>query len=332
MRLVVFGIDLFAGVFSRLIADGHHIVRWYAARTDNRWNFTNEVRAMGRTHRIPIYFDRPILADLERLDACLLSAAYPYKIPTSPGLRGLNLHPTLLPEGRGAWPLPYIISRYPQYAGLTLHKLTPKWDQGAIVAQCPIQISDTDDLETLTARLRLAAPEFVSRTLGDFERLWLEAVPQQGGSRWKAPDLDMRTIDGRKTVAENLCIVRAFGNYESRVVLGNQRYCVTAASGWTASHPHAPGDVVLRQKNEVVLAVSDGFVVLRHYYRDRSCANWRALARKVLNALNDRRKYRPGKHGGVSDRDAGFPVRARHIALHDTPEFQPVGEHDLSAD
>jgi methionyl-tRNA formyltransferase len=269
MKIAYFGHDLFSTVLHRLIADGHEIVRLFTFHADNRSNFNTDVLSVARSNRIPVVFRKPSPADIEAMTEetkpdLLLSAGYPHRIPCNGPVRGLNLHPTLLPEGRGRWPLPWLILRYPAAAGLTLHKLVRDWDAGDILRQVPVSLAETDDIATLTTRLRIAAPELVSAALADFAAAWDAAVPQRGGTLWLGPDAEQQILSGAKPVAENLRIMRAFGHFGAKIEIDGRHWNVTAATGWTEPHRHVPGTVVDRLGRQVTIAVADGYLVLTH--------------------------------------------------------------------
>lgn len=300
MKLLYFGFDLFADVLQRVIDDGHTVARLFTCPVDNHWSRNTEVLAIAARHRIPVTYAKPTQTQVDRLwkggAELMLSAGYPWRIPCAGPLRGINLHPSLLPEGRGRWPLPWHILRYPQHAGLSLHKLTPQWDEGEILAHQQIQLTGNDDLETLTARLRLAAPGVVSRVLADLDQHWRNANPQSGGSTWPAPSLSDRLIEGRRTVEANLRIVRAFGNFESKLSLGGTLWNVTSASGWVEPHSHSPGTIILRNGQEMTMAVADGFVVLRSVRPEPQSSVLRQVlvstarkAREATRRINQRR-------------------------------------------
>lgn len=285
MRLIYFGIDDFADVLTRILEDGHEVETIFTCRTDNKWNFNRQIVAAGRRLGVPVHFGRPRPELLSRSSGVLVSACYPHRIPVLPSIRGVNLHPTLLPAGRGPWPLPHVIRSQRQHAGLTLHKLTQTFDRGDILAQTPIALADDDDLDTLSAKLRLAAPDFVSTALRDFDRAWDEATPQDGGSYWRAPTMEARMLHGSQTVAENLNIVRAFGRFEARVEIEARRYCVSSASGWREPHNRELGVIVSRYGRDAVMAVRDGYLVLRNPRLDHTAPTPRQIAGAVRHQM-----------------------------------------------
>jgi methionyl-tRNA formyltransferase len=77
-----------------------------------------------------------------------------------------------------------------------------------------------------------------------------------------------RLLRWEEGVDQVLKVVRAFGKFESTAILGESEWMVTDAAGWKESHVRRPGEVVHRLGREVVVAVSDGYVLLRHYHRE----------------------------------------------------------------
>ena len=59
-------------------------------------------------------------------------AEYSYLVPDTDVKYAINIHPTLLPNGRGPTPLPYLINA-PEFSGVTIHKICNKFDSGDII-------------------------------------------------------------------------------------------------------------------------------------------------------------------------------------------------------
>jgi len=87
-----------------------------------------------------------------------LSVHYP-DILTTEQLTGYraayNLHPGLLPWGRGHFPLVWAIWQG-EPAGATLHRITTRLDGGPVVDQVPVPVRSDDTGGSLHARLRAA--------------------------------------------------------------------------------------------------------------------------------------------------------------------------------
>ncbi len=276
MRIAYFGYDFFAACLGALRQDGHEIISVHTFDTDNTWDFNDKILAHARDIGCSVHFDEPNDDTIERLRSqecdLIVSAAYPYKIPgcqadgTAKGIRGINLHPTLLPNGRGKWPLPWLILRHPEAAGLSIHKLTSEWDRGDILAQQRVHIGPLDDLETLSMKLQMVAPTILTDLLNGLDKAWMNATPaHERGSYWPMPTPEDRRLDWRLTVEEVLRIVRAFSKFETTAVVNETLYVVTRANGWVEPHVETIGSVVHESNKELVVAVSDGFVCLQEF-------------------------------------------------------------------
>ena len=97
-----------------------------------------------------------------------LSAEYPWRVPIPDQLMfAINVHPTMLPEGRGPTPLPLLILAYPQHAGITLHNMTNKLDEGEVLLQKKIAIDENESFDTLSAKLYIEIPLLLDELLSN---------------------------------------------------------------------------------------------------------------------------------------------------------------------
>jgi methionyl-tRNA formyltransferase len=270
MRLVILAYDFFIDAIKKLSTE-HQIVALFTFETDNTFDFNHQIISLGAEKCVPVYFHRPTSADFELLvgnegvDA-FFSMGYLYKAPASERWRGINLHPTLLPLGRGRWPLPWLILKYPEAGGLTLHKHDENWDTGDILCQEPINVYPEDNLETLSARIRMRATPFVADAVSRLGELWADAKRQDNGTYWEMPSRQDRTLPWAAGVDAILRVVRAFGNFESIAEIGADRYSVTDAYGWTEPHHFEPGTLVTHTGSELIVAAADGFILVRRIH------------------------------------------------------------------
>jgi hypothetical protein len=103
----------------------------------------------------------------------------------------------------------------------------------------------------------------------DFDRLWDNALPASTeGSYWQATEADWR-LPWEAGWERVVVTVRAFGVYESEAVIDGEPWLVTDAVGWYAEHSYVPGTVVHRMPNRLVVAASDGLVLLRNPMREQ---------------------------------------------------------------
>jgi methionyl-tRNA formyltransferase len=238
------------------------------------------LKAAAEKARSPFSSERIGRSDLEVLvDAgceLIISAAYPYKIPVDPKLplKGCNIHPTMLPEGRGPWPLPHLILNGLKDGGVTIHKLTGEMDAGDILIQEGFRIDQNENLETVSCKAQMLAPVLLGKLLRDFNVLWSRAIPQGQGTYWPTPTWAERTIDWHAGIESIDRIIRAFGKFDSCASFGGKDWVVRDATAWKEKHSIEPGTVAHTSSREVVVAASDGFVCIRFFEID---PDWKGL-------------------------------------------------------
>ena len=71
-------------------------------------------------------------------------------------LGGVNLHPSLLPQHRGPMPAFWMLAEDPDAAGISLHRLAPRIDAGALLGQRRVALPPGLSVLEATRRLHLA--------------------------------------------------------------------------------------------------------------------------------------------------------------------------------
>lgn len=105
-------------------------------------------------------FDAAISHEIEQAGAELIVLAGFMKIFQPPFVRKyrnriLNVHPTLLPAFPGAHPVADTLAYGVKVAGVTVHFVDEGVDSGPIIAQRAVPVLDTDDEESLHARIQV---------------------------------------------------------------------------------------------------------------------------------------------------------------------------------
>ncbi|MBU1327332.1 methionyl-tRNA formyltransferase [Patescibacteria group bacterium] len=119
----------------------------------------------------------PIKADL------LISACYGQKIPIAvinkACFGGLNVHPSILPRWRGADPVPWAILTDDRQIGVTIVRLSTKFDQGVIFAQEKLNITEEDTTDQLRSKLFTMGADLLRKNLPDILCGKLKGSPQK---------------------------------------------------------------------------------------------------------------------------------------------------------
>lgn len=277
MKIVFFGYDYTLDILQRLIADKHEIAQIFTFPCDNVFSSHIEIQQFANYHEIPITDEAITPSHIDALiqqDCTLfLSAGYPHKIPPLPDdVYGINMHPALLPRVRGIMPLPYVIMKEPEAAGFTLHKLAQDFDCGDIIYQDFISIDAHTDVETLSAKIAVRAPDAVSKVVTDIKIFWENASPQneEEASTYPIPDADMRQIKWGDTSTITATKGRAFGRFGVIAKVENdfgqsQSLAVFNLSTWEEPHEHKQGQLIRSSNREIVIAIQDGYVCLKEF-------------------------------------------------------------------
>lgn len=268
MRFAYVGTDLFCDAFDVFVRAGWQPLKLFTHTCDRLINHNERILEHAERHKLPIQLSRLGVADLAALrDAgcdALIVGGYRWRIPAWEDhlTYAVNLHPSLLPEARGPYPIYRAILDGATAWGTTAHALARDFDAGPILAQERFAVAPDETHDTLLARCQLAARRISARLAAGLPELWRDARPQGAGSYWPLPAWSARTIDWSAGVADALRLVRAFGSVEAVADLGASRIYVRAAHGWTEPHDHPPGAIVHAYGRHVVVAVRDGFIQL----------------------------------------------------------------------
>ena len=94
--------------------------------------------------------------------------------------RVLNIHPSLLPRhgGQGLYGLRVhqaVLDAGERETGVTIHQVTPHYDEGRILARSKVQVASDDSAETLAGRVLKAEHELLVMTLAQLDPDRLDA-------------------------------------------------------------------------------------------------------------------------------------------------------------
>lgn len=218
MKIAYVGIDLLHPVLLSALQEGCRVLRIFTCRTDNVTEFNTEVLRTAQAYKIPCTLDRLTEQDLVRLEqeGCelLVCAGYYYRLPISARFPMVNFHPSPLPTGRGAWPMPIILLRGLPYGGITMHKMSDGFDTGDILLRESFAIRKEETLKSYMEQVHKRIPGMVRRLVHELPDLLARAVPQGEGEYWPMPTEADWTVDPSMEVSQADRILRAFYGYE----------------------------------------------------------------------------------------------------------------------
>lgn len=264
MRIAYLGYDILLPCLRALEESGCSVMELFSFPTDNEFEFNRALRRIAGERGVP-FTERPIgLSDIHRLKAAgceaVFCAGYPYRVPVDHSLPIVNVHPALLPVGRGAWPMPVTILRGLTESGVTLHKMEAGFDTGDILLQQAFPVGRQDNLETVTARVRTVAADLCRRMAADFDRIWASGRPQGIGEYWPCPQKPDYTITAETPPQETERILRAFFGFDCYLRTEGAEYRIVRGVFRPGPHARPFGSVEIRPDGTRRYAVRGGVI------------------------------------------------------------------------
>jgi methionyl-tRNA formyltransferase len=205
------------------------------------------------------------IAALQELELDLLvCAAYMYRLP----IRRLsvpiavNVHPTLLPYGRGPNPLPYLASSHPELSGITIHEMTEELDNGPILIRRGVKVSPDEGLDEIYLKLCTTAAQTLNSLLDDLPGHLGRKEDQDGGSYWPAMAGDI--LDARSQGVEDaIRLHKYFGMFGFLVRLEQgESFRASLLTATQCNHEFKVGSRVARLRVGTLVALRDGVIRL----------------------------------------------------------------------
>lgn len=264
MRIAYFGGDWFLNCLSAWEINGHEVSHVFC---HGEAKYNQKIRDWALTNNKSLHTSKPTVTDLQLLQNeqvdCLFSIEYPWLIPCdSFNFKTINVHPSLLPLGRGPTPVSWTLMKYPHMAGVTFHKLAAEFDTGDIIYQERMKISELDNLDSYLAKLELEIPQMLNRMLGKFDLLYQKAKPQSAGTALPKISLNDRKITWTSSCKEIRHIVRASGQFGVVVLIADMAYLVKYVYCVEHEHQMKVGAIYAEDINKYCITVSDGICVI----------------------------------------------------------------------
>ena len=125
----------------------------------------------------------------------------------------LNLHASILPKYRGASPIETALALGEKTTGVSLMRIEPKMDTGAVCAQRLVEISESDTSASLRRKIAACAAEVLHSNLSNIADMKTMFVAQDDSAATYTRKLEKSDmfLDFTRPARELSCRVRAFG-------------------------------------------------------------------------------------------------------------------------
>ena len=181
-----------------------------------------------------------------------------------------NVHPSDLPSFRGPAPIQFSILKGLREATISLQSIGLGMDEGEIWGKTVLPLEGTETTDSLTGRIAEEAASFVPSLLGKALAGSIEPAAQEGEPSYCTMiSREMGSLDFRKTVFENHCLIRACYSWpKAWARINGNDIAITGVWGgfeYLSSPDSAsgvlPGTVVgMRKDRGIGVACSDGIL------------------------------------------------------------------------
>ena len=156
MRVLLFALTGFGTIALEALLDKKiKPIAIVTRREKNKYPYfkCKNISLLATDNKIRVHYDKTFVK--KKVDLCLV-ATYHKKIniKKSNYKKAFNIHPSLLPAFKGKDPIKDAINSRAKYTGVTIHKLTKKFDEGKIYKQYKVKIDRRDLKSDVTKKMR----------------------------------------------------------------------------------------------------------------------------------------------------------------------------------
>lgn len=284
MKILFFGCEDFAATnLERLIKDGHNVVGLVTQPDRPKGRGMHVVmsptKQLALEHGIPVFQpatlkDPAVIDKLREFSADLFVViAYgkllPPEVLSLPKIFCVNVHASLLPRYRGAAPINWAIINGETETGVTIIRLNPAMDAGAMLAQRSVPIPEdmtSAELRPLLARL---GADMLSDLIARLSSGHFDEQPQDETRVTKAPKMhkDLGHIDWTKPAKDIHNLVRgvqpwpgAFTFWRGHML----KVLTTQVTGCEAKG--RPGEIVALHKDGIFVQTGEGCLLVKRVH------------------------------------------------------------------
>lgn len=258
------------------------------------------VKTWAIDHQLPVYQpvnfkDHQAIADLAALSPDILVViAYGLILPQAvldlPRLGCINVHASLLPRWRGASPIQQAILHGDQQTGITIMQMDAGMDTGAMLTQVSCPVHSTDTADNLHDRLTALAAEPLLNTLDLLSTGHAKATEQDNALATYAPKIKKEdaALNWHRPAIELDQQIRAFNPWPiAWTQVDFQIIRIHQARPITQSSAHAPGTIMSIDKQGMLVATSEGALLIEKLQfsggKAMSVADWLNAGRTQLH-------------------------------------------------
>ena len=231
------------------------------------------IKEVALKHNIPVFQPVKIREDYEKIidlnPDLIVTCAYGQIIPKvildCPRLGCINVHASLLPKLRGGAPIHKAIIDGYKTTGITIMYMDVKMDDGDIISQKEIEITDNDNLESLHDKLSVMGKELLLETLPSIINGTNERIKQNEEEVTFAYNIkrEEEHIDFNKSSREVFNLIRGLSPIPgaNAIIFENEMKIYESIIS-DKKYSGIPGKIVDVTKQGIVVKTNDGTIII----------------------------------------------------------------------
>jgi len=187
----------------------------------------------------------------------------PHEMLTKPQYGCINIHPSLLPQYRGAAPIQWSLIRGEKMTGVTIMRLDEGVDSGDILLQEPVPIAAEETFASLHDRLAEIGAKMLYQTIGMLIDQSICPIPQDHTKATLAPRLKKEDglINWHMNVQEILALIRGLSPEPGAYTyIDGKKLKIFAASGAVSPPADPPGTMHTPEKDKLTITAGNGII------------------------------------------------------------------------
>ena len=239
-------------------------------------------------NKIKEQYQEIIELDPNLIVTCAYGQILPKELLDYPRLGCINVHASLLPKLRGGAPIHRAIIEGHSKSGVTIMYMAPGMDDGDMISQREVEITDADTASTLHDKLSKLGSELLIETLPSIINGTNERIPQDSSKVTFAPIIKPvdEKVDFSKTSKEVYNQIRGLNSFPGAYfMLDGKRFKVWESIMIEEYFPNKfDGEIVKIYKEGIGVKTHNGVIVLTVIQPEGKS---RMKSRDYLNGLKE---------------------------------------------
>ena len=264
MKVLYFGNNLFSNCLTFMVNQGFSVEAVYINDVEENASIVKRICGI---HKIMTHSLRPTKEELDEYIksgvTLFVVADYGYRLPITDIKYAFNIHTSLLPKGRGPTPLTYIVD-LPEFAGVSIHKITYMLDGGDILLQEQFEVGQNESISSLMVKSSLLAESLLQTLLNDLETIYESATPQQKrlATYWKQPSIERRIMSWLNDTQQFRQAIRQYGHFGILITIYEELFIVSQLEVADFKHDYKLGSIIFEDQALISVAMNGGFAVV----------------------------------------------------------------------